>query len=628
MMVDKRLLGEVPQTKTYILACVAMHWLSLLANIWMAFSIAELLEVVLSGGAVEASLASAALAMVAAAMGRFSDALVGSMMGLHISRAVKSTLRNRVIAKLLRLGPAYRDIAPTSEIVQVASEGVEQLETYFAQYLPQLFYALLAPLTLFAFLAPVNLPAAAVLLACVPLIPASIIVVQRWAKRLLARYWGHYTELGDTFLENLQGLTTLKIYRADEFKQREMNDRAEQFRRITMRVLIMQLNSISIMDLVAYGGAALGCVLALVALRDGAVNISGAVAIALLSAEFFLPMRLLGSYFHIAMNGMAASEKLFRILDAPEPDGAAMGAASSQVAANFDTATARGPAAGGEPVVAHDAAAGRKASGTSPAGRGPCGTRALDIELCDVDFSFESARPVLSSVSLAAHPGSLTAIVGTSGSGKSTVAALMLGRISPQRGRVMLACEPLDEMTSAEVLELVTYVGHQSYLFAGTVRENLLMARPEATDDDLWAALEKAQLAAFLRAEAGLDTRLTERAANLSGGQRQRLAIARAILHDTPIYIFDEATSNIDMESEDAVAAAIEELSRTKTVLVIAHRLANVVDAACIYVLCDGVVAEAGTHAELVARQSVYAELWHAQRELEEFGIPVEDEEA
>ncbi len=588
MMVDKRLIGEVPQTKAYILACVAMHWLSLLANIWMAFSIAELLEVVFSGGAAGASLARAALAMAAAAMGRFSDALVGSMMGLRISRAVKSTLRNRVIAKLLRLGPAYRDIAPTSEIVQVASEGVEQLETYFAQYLPQLLYALLAPLTLFAFLAPVNLPAAAVLLACVPLIPVSIIVVQRWAKRLLARYWGQYTELGDTFLENLQGLTTLKIYRADEFKQREMNERAEQFRRITMRVLIMQLNSISIMDLVAYGGAALGCILALIALRDGAIDIAGAVAIALLSAEFFLPMRLLGSYFHIAMNGMAASEKLFGILDAPEPEQPASDVAE------------------------------REASRV----------RALDIELEGVDFSFEPARPALSSVSLAARPGSLTAIVGPSGSGKSTVAALMLGRISPQRGRVTLGGVPLDEMTSAEVLELVTYVGHQSYLFAGTVRENLLMARPEASDDDLWAALEKARLAAFLRTAEGLDTRLTERAANLSGGQRQRLAIARAILHDTPIYIFDEATSNIDMESEDAIAAAIEELSRTKTVLVIAHRLANVVDAACIYVLRDGVVAEAGTHAELVAGQSVYAELWNAQRELEEFGIGIEAEEA
>lgn len=534
MMIDRRLVRTVPRTRPYIAATVAVRWCSLLANIWMAFSIAALVQAVFSAAlgagepdAAGAALARAALAMLAAGAARFIDAYASSMFALRVSRAVKSTLRDRVIAKLLRLGPAYRSVAPTSEVVQVASEGVEQLETYFAQYLPQLVYALLAP---------VNLPAAAVLLVCVPLIPVSIVAVQRWAKRLLARYWGQYTELGDTFLENLQGLMSLKIYRADEFKQREMNERAEQFRRITMRVLIMQLNSISIMDLVAYGGAAVGCALALVALRAGAIDIAGAVAIALLSAEFFLPMRLLGSYFHIAMNGMTASEKLFRILDAPEPERPASDAAE----------------------------------------RGAARARALGIELRDVDFSYDSARRVLRSVSLAAEPGALTAIVGPSGGGKSTAAALAMGRIAPQRGSVLVGGVSIAEMAAGEVFGLVTYVGHQSYFFAGTVRENLLMARPEATDEELWAALEKARLASFLRAEEGLDTRLTERGANLSGGQRQRLTIARAILHDTSAYIFDEATSNIDVESEDAIAAAIEELSRTKTVLVIAHRLASI----------------------------------------------------
>ena len=534
MMIDRRLVRTVPRTRPYIAATVAVRWCSLLANIWMAFSIAALVQAVFSAAlgagepdAAGAALARAALAMLAAGAARFIDAYASSMFALRVSRAVKSTLRDRVIAKLLRLGPAYRSVAPTSEVVQVASEGVEQLETYFAQYLPQLVYALLAP---------VNLPAAAVLLVCVPLIPVSIVAVQRWAKRLLARYWGQYTELGDTFLENLQGLMSLKIYRADEFKQREMNERAEQFRRITMRVLIMQLNSISIMDLVAYGGAAVGCALARVALRAGAIDIAGAVAIALLSAEFFLPMRLLGSYFPIAMNGMTASEKLFRILDAPEPERPASDAAE----------------------------------------RGAARARALGIELRDVDFSYDSARRVLRSVSLAAEPGALTAIVGPSGGGKSTAAALAMGRIAPQRGSVLVGGVSIAEMAAGEVFGLVTYVGHQSYFFAGTVRENLLMARPEATDEELWAALEKARLASFLRAEEGLDTRLTERGANLSGGQRQRLTIARAILHDTSAYIFDEATSNIDVESEDAIAAAIEELSRTKTVLVIAHRLASI----------------------------------------------------
>lgn len=586
MMVDKRLMGEVPQTRPYILASVAVRWCSLLANIWMAFSIAGLLQAVFDGGPVESDLIRAAIAMAVAAAGRFADSYAGSLLGLRVSRMVKATLRGRVIAKLLRLGPRYRDVAPTSEVVQVASEGVEQLETYFAQYLPQLLYALLAPLTLFVALSRTSLPAAAALLACVPLIPVSIVVVQRWAKRLLSRYWGQYTELGDTFLENLQGLTTLKIYRADEFKQGEMNERAEQFRRVTMRVLIMQLNSISIMDLVAYGGAAAGCVLALLALRDGAVDVAGATVIALLSAEFFLPMRLLGSYFHIAMNGMAASEKLFRILDAPE------------------TKRARSVSDGRKCEVA-------------------CG-----LGLRDIDFSYEKDRPVLRSVSVEAAPGELTAIVGPSGSGKSTVAGLCMGRLLADAGEVTIGDRRISDMPSDDVFGLVTYVGHQSYLFAGTVRENLLMANPEASDGQMWSALERARIDAFFRDEQGLDTPLTERGANLSGGQRQRLAIARAILHDTPIYIFDEATSNIDVESEDAISCAIAELAREKTVVVIAHRLANVVEAARIYVMRDGEVVERGTHGELLAACDVYESMWRAQRELEVVGVSHGNREA
>lgn len=586
MMIDKRLIGAVPQTRPRILVIVSVRMASLAANIWMAFAIAALFQKVFERGDVDAALVHAVVAMAVAAAGRFADAYVGSAMGLRISRAVKSTLRDRVIAKLLRLGPRYRDVAPTSEVVQVASEGIEQLETYFAQYLPQLFYALLAPLALFASLAHVSPSAAVVLLVCVPLIPVSIVAVQRWAKRLLSRYWGQYTELGDTFLENLQGLTTLKIYRADAFKQREMNERAEQFRRITMRVLIMQLNSISIMDLVAYGGAAAGCALALNALHGGAVDVSGATAIALLSAEFFLPMRLLGSYFHIAMNGMAASEKLFRILDASEPG--------------------QGDE-GGEGCV-------------------PIGRRGLTLR--DVGFSYEAGRPVLHAVSIDARPGELTAIVGPSGSGKSTIASLCMGRICPNVGTVAIGDRPISQMSSTDVFRSVTYVGHQSYLFGGTVRDNLLMARPDATDSQLWDALEQARIDAFLRSERGLDTVLSERGSNLSGGQRQRLAIARAILHDTPIYIFDEATSNIDVESEDAISRAISELASRKTVVAIAHRLANVVDASRIYVLRDGGVVECGTHDELRAAGGVYESMWRAQRELEEIGLTADDEEA
>ena len=586
MMLDKRLTGAVPQTKPLIAAIVAVRWASLLVNIWMAFSIAALVQTVVEQGDLHRALAWTAVSMAAAACGRFADSLAGSLISYRVSRQVKSTLRDRVIGKLLRLGPRYRDVAPTSEVVQVATEGVEQLETYFAQYLPQLFYSLLAPLTLFAFLAPVSMPAAVALLVCVPLIPASIVAVQRWAKRLLARYWGQYTELGDTFLENLQGLTTLKVYRADESKQLEMNEQAEQFRKVTMRVLIMQLNSISIMDLVAYGGAAIGCILALLALRDQAVDIAGAVTIVLLAAEFFLPMRLLGSYFHIAMNGMAASEKLFRILDAPE--------------------------------VEVPRCEGRETPLSSACG----------LKLAGVTFSYEPGRAVLKGVDLEAPLSSLTAIVGPSGGGKSTIAAVATGRAIPQEGEVLIAGIPLSSMSGVEAFRLVTYVGHQSYLFAGTVRENLLMARPDATDEDLWDALRRVRIADYFASGQGLDTKLTERGENLSGGQRQRLAIARAILHDTPCYIFDEATSNIDVESEDAITAAIHELAREKAVVVIAHRLANVVDAARIFVVRDGSVVESGTHDELLARAGTYAELWRAQRDLEYLGVDDMDKEA
>lgn len=507
--------------------------------------------------------------------------------GYRASRGAKHVLRTLVFEKLLRLGTGYRDVAATSELVQVAVEGVEQLETYFASYLPQLLYALLAPLTLFGAMAFVSPPAALVLLACVPLIPLAIAAVQTWAKKLLAKYWGQYTELGDTFLENLQGLTTLKVYQADEFKQRQMSERAEQFRRITMRVLTMQLNSIAIMDLVAFGGAAAGMAVALWQFESGAVGLGGMLAILLLAADFFIPMRQLGSFFHIAMNGMAASEKIFRLLDAPEPEH------------------------GGELFPQRS-----------------------DITLHDVGFAYDldgdgadSHRRALNDVSLDIPQGSMVALVGESGCGKSTLAGLLMGRNRGFAGEVLVGGVSLADISERELLSHVTYVGHQSYLFAGTVRDNLLMARPYATDDELWGVLAAARLDGLFRSGRGLDTPLAERGSSLSGGQRQRLAIARALLHDTPVYIFDEATSNIDAESEDAIMAAIRKLAARKTVLLISHRLANVVDADCIYVMDAGSVVEWGVHEELTAAGGVYARLWNAQQELEQFGMDVVDDE-
>ena len=521
---------------------------------------------------------TAAVALLAVAV-RALCASGASWASSRASRSVKRRLRPLIYEKLLRLGPSYREHALTSEVVQVSVEGVDQLETYFGSYLPQLFYALLAPLTLFAVLAPVSLAAAVVLLVCVPLIPVAIAAVQTWAKRLLSKYWGSYTALGDTFLENLQGLTTLKVYGADEMKQQEMNERAEEFRRITMRVLVMQLNSIAIMDVVAYGGAAAGIAVGLLQLRSGAVDLVGCLMITLLAADYFLPMRQLGSFFHIAMNGMAASDKIFRLLDAEEP------------------------VAGTEPFPAR-----------------------LDIRAAGLGFAYQGEdgpRPALCDVDLVVPGGSLTAVVGASGCGKSTLAAVLMGRNRGYTGSLSVGGVELSEIDAADLMRHVTYVGHQSYLFRGTVRENLLAAKPGATDDELWEALERTRLAGFLRAGQGLETRLAEQASNLSGGQRQRLALARALLHDARVYIFDEAASNVDVESEDAIMAAITELARARadrTVLLISHRLASVVGADQIVVLADGAVAESGTHDELVARGGTYAALWGAQQELESLG--------
>ena len=572
MMIDKRLIGTVPQSKKAIAANVLFQWGALCANIVLMAALARLLQRLYLGAADAAAWARLGGVAALALAVRYACTVLASRMSYLSAKAVKKTLRSQIYRKLLRLGAGYTEQVQTSEIVQVAVEGADQLETYFGSYLPQLFYALLAPLTLFAALAPVSLPAAAVLLVCVPLIPVTIAAVQRWAKRLLAQYWGQYTALGDTFLENLQGLTTTKIYGADAFKHREMNEQAERFRKITMKVLTMQLNSITVMDLIAYGGAALGVILAAAELRAGRVDLAGALLIILLAADFFLPMRLLGSYFHIAMNGMAASGKIFRLLDLPEPP------------------AAQAPA---------------------PAG--------CALALRGVRFGYTPGREVLRGVDMDFPTGSFTALVGESGCGKSTVAALLTGRRTGYTGALTLGGVPLAAIRPESVRRTVTYVGHQSYLFKGTVRDNLRMACPAAGDAALWRALERVNLAGFLRAEQGLDTPLTERGANLSGGQRQRLALARALLHDSPVYIFDEATSNIDIESENDILSVIHMLAKSKTVLLITHRLASAAAADNIYVLADGRVAESGPHRDLLARGGVYARMWAAQQELERY---------
>ena len=573
MMMNKRLFSTVKESKKYIAGNVISQWISLAANISMMAAIAKMLQALYEGTVTEMQFVLTAAVAASAAAIRFFSAVVSSKMSYLSSRKVKKTLRRSIYQKLLRLGPSYNEQLNTSEVVQVAVEGVEQLETYFGAYLPQLFYAMLAPLTLFGVLSFINLPSAVLLLICVPLIPVTIILVQRWAKKLLARYWSQYTALGDTFLENLQGLTTAKIYQADDFKHREMNEQSEHFRKITMKVLTMQLNSITLMDLIAYGGAALGVILAVLQFRSGKTDLFGCLMLILLAADFFLPMRLLGSFFHIAMNGMAASEKIFHLLDLPE--------AKQKTASVPDDCS---------------------------------------IECRNLRFSYDTGQEILHGIDMTVPMGSLIAIVGESGCGKSTLSSILMGRSKNYSGELTIGGIPLSDINEASLMESITYISHQSYLFKGTVRENLLMAQPDADEDSLWRVLELVNLAGFLRSEKGLDTVLNEQASNLSGGQRQRLALARALLHDSPVYIFDEATSNIDVESENDIMAQIYALAKTKTVILISHRLANVVCADTIYVLEKGHIIEKGKHEALLLQKGTYAALWNAQQELERYG--------
>lgn len=572
MMINKRLIGTVKESRKYIAGNVICQWISLAANITMMCAVARLMQKIYEGNADGKQIKITAVTAAVTVVIRFICAVLSSRMGYLSSKAVKKTLREMIYRKLLRLGTAYQEKVQTSEIVQVAVEGVDQLETYFGSYLPQFFYAMLAPLTLFTVLSFVNFPSAVVLLICVPLIPVTIAAVQRWAKKLLAKYWGQYTALGDTFLENLQGLTTTKIYQADEFKHQEMNEQSEHFRKITMKVLSMQLNSITIMDLIAYGGAALGVILAVTQFQAGNVNLSGCLMIILLAADFFLPMRMLGSFFHIAMNGMAASEKIFRMLDIPEND---------------------------------------KKMGKVP---DDC-----SIELRQLHFAYEPEREIIKGVDMSFQKGSFTALVGESGCGKSTVASILMGRSKNYSGELFVGGISMNEISDKSLMQNFTYISHESYLFKGSVRDNLKMADGAASDEKLWMVLEQVKMADFLQSENGLDTMLNEKASNLSGGQRQRLALARALLHNSPVYIFDEATSNIDVESENDIMEQISALAKTKTVILISHRLVNVMEADQIYVLENGCVAEYGTHRELLKKNSTYTRLWNAQQELEHY---------
>ncbi len=574
MMINKRLIGTVPEAKRHIAGNVIAQWVSLAVNIAVIFTLGNLLSLLYHKSLTAEGVWASAAVFAAGIAVRFLCARIAARESYLASKPVKRTLRELIFKKLLRLGGSYTENASTAEVVQASVEGVEQLETYFGAYLPQFFYSMLAPVTLFVTLSFVSLRAAVVLLICVPLIPLSIVAVQKFAKKLLAKYWGQYTKMGDGFLENLQGLTTLKVYEADGFKHEEMNAEAERFRRITMKVLTMQLNSITIMDLIAYGGAALGVIFAALEFQSGSTGFTGAFAIIMLAAEFFLPLRALGSFFHVAMNGMAASDRIFALLDLPDP-----------------------PEAGN-----------RVGAETT-------------IEMKDLSFSYEEGREVLHTVSMRFPEKRFTAIVGESGCGKSTAAALIMGIRRGYSGSLTIGGADLSSISEKSLMETVTMISMGSYIFKGTIRENLAMGNPGAGEETLWEALRQVNLADFIRTEGGLDMPVAEKGSNLSGGQCQRLALARALLHDSPVYIFDEATSNIDVESENDIMKALIRLAESKTVILISHRLANVTAAHNIYVMEKGAVTESGTHEELLKKGGRYASLWETQTGLEHYGI-------
>ena len=579
-MFDKRLMKICPESRKYIIGNIVLQWLELMCNALMIYTVAQMIEQKYKlFHELPMSAFAAPLAVIAATIiARIFTSKAAVRMSYLASKTVKRKMRELIYGKLLRLGSSYSEKVSTAELVQESVEGVDQLESYFGQYVPQFFYAFIAPVTLFVLFGLAgSWSTAAVLLICVPLIPGAIMMVQKIAKKLLSKYWGQYTELGSTFLENLQGMTTLKIYQADGYKNDEMNKESEHFRDVTMKVLTMQLNSIIVMDFFAYGGAAVGIIMATRAFVNGNITLGSVIFMILLSVEFFLPMRRLGSYFHVAMNGMAASDKIFRFLETDEPaDRTAL------VPDDFDK-----------------------------------------ISLKNVCFSYDDTREILHNVDMDIPRNSFVGIVGASGCGKSTIASLLMGRNTPVSGSITIGGASISEISEKSLMEHFTYVSHNSMFFKGTVRDNLLFGAPDADDETLWRELDRCRLSEFLKSENGLDTKLSENAGNLSGGQRQRLALARAALHNTPVYIFDEATSNIDAESEEIILETIHQMTKEKTVIMISHRLASIADADCIYALEKGCVTEHGSHAELMKNGGTYAKLYETQAQLENYGKEV-----
>lgn len=578
-MIKTRLIGQVPSSKKYIALTVVAQWFKTVANIVMMFILSNLLKQILNGKEFSvSSLLPYLCGILGVIIVRYACGYFSSKTSFYASSEVKKVLRQKMYKKLTRMGASYSEKVSTSEVLQVFVEGVDQLELYFGKYLPQFFFSMLAPVTLFAVLVFVSWKAALVLLICVPLIPLSIVAVQKLAKRLLSKYWGVYTNLGDTFLENIQGLTTLKVYGADERKNVEMNEKAEEFRRITMKVLTMQLNSVSVMDIVAYAGSAVGVVISVIQVKNGTITLPEAFLIIMLAADFFLPLRLLGSFFHVAMNGMAASDKLFNLLDTPED--------KQGTETNVDFTNS--------------------------------------IVINNLSFSYDGEKTVLNGINAEIKRNSLVSVVGKSGCGKSTLASLLCGTTKGYKGSITVDGKEIKDIDEKTLMNNITAVNFNSYIFTGTVKENLLIADENASDEKMIEALKAVNLWSFLKEQNGLNTTLNQQGSNFSGGQRQRLAIARALMHNTPIYIFDEVTSNIDAESENDIMAVIQGMAKIKTVILISHRLENVVKSDNIILLDSGKIKEEGTHNQLMNLGKEYKLMYQTQAELEKYAKEAE----
>lgn len=572
-MIDKKLLSLLGDNKKYIVYVVALMILGLFANITVTacicYAIFMAAEYDLHSGGAIAFLWPLVIASIAIIVRYITSRLVGDLKDT-LGRNAKKDLREKVYNKIVKLGVRSTDGMSMAGLTQVSMEGVEQLDLYYSSYIPQFFYAMVAPVILFFITVGIDWRVAVVLLVCVPLIPMSIIAVSKYAKKIFAKYWGKYTSMGDSFLDSVQGLKELKIFQADGAQHIKMNETSEEFRKITMKVLVMQLASTTIMDLVAYGGAGLGIAFAVLGVIERDLSPFAALFLVLVAVDFFLPLRAFGSAFHIAMNGVSAGNKIISLFEQEEP------------------------------VWGDDEVAG------------------TELKLENVTFSYDGVRDVLKDVSMTFEAKGMTSIVGASGCGKSTAVNLLFGAVRPKSGEVTIGEKQLLSVSRESYYSRLAVVSYNTYIFNETIRQNFMLAKKNVTEAEVYEALEKVNLAQFIRENGGLDKVITEDATNISGGQKQRLALAVNLVADKDIYVFDEATSNIDIESEAIIMANIKELSQSKAVIVISHRLANVVPSDQIYYMEAGEVKECGSHKELMEKQGGYAKLYTAQKELEE----------